>query len=315
MTLGLSPEQQELCDAVGQFAARNAPIATTRDSFDGLAAGRLPEWWDALVANGFHAVHLPEELGGQGGRLIDAACVLESAGKSLLPGPLLPTVAAGAVALLADPTPSAQSLVRDLAAGVTAAVVLPGDGDLHARAEDGRWIIGGASAVTSGVCAARIILVGAPTQDGDVVWVPVDAQKPAVAIEPVSGTDLVADAGSLRLDDYAATDSEVLTGIDPERARCVLLGLVASTTAGIVQWCLQAVTAHLRSREQFGKVIGTFQALQHSAAMLLVNSELATAAAWDAVRALDESLDQHRMAAPARRRSRSHPPRIWCSTR
>lgn len=161
MTLGLSPEQQELCDAVGQFAARNAPIATTRASFDELAAGRPPGWWDALVGNGFHAVHLPEDLGGQGGRLIDAACVLEAAGKSLLPGPLLPTVAAGAVALLADPTPSAQSLVRDLAAGVTAAVVLPGDGDLHARAVDGRWALSGASEVTPGVCAARIILVGA----------------------------------------------------------------------------------------------------------------------------------------------------------
>lgn len=296
MSLGLSPEQQELTDAVAQFAARNAPIATTRDSFDDFAAGRIPGWWDALVANGFHAVHLPDDVGGQGGRLIDAACVLESAGKSLLPGPLLPTVAAGAVALLADPTPSAQSLLRDLAGGATAAIVLPDDG-LHARAEDGQWLISGASEVTAGVCAARIILVGARAPDGDVVWAVVDSETPTATAEPVSGTDLVADAGILRLDDYRATDSETLTGIDPERARCVVVGLVASTTAGIVQWCVQAVTAHLRIREQFGKVIGTFQALQHNAAMLLVSSELATAAAWDAVRAVDESLDQHRIAA------------------
>lgn len=154
MTLGLSPEQQELGDAVGQFAARNAPIAATRDSFAELAAGRLPRWWDGLVANGFHAVHLPEELGGQGGRLMDAACVLESAGKSLLPGPLLPTVAAGAVALLADPAPAARSVLRDLAAGIPAAVVLPGDGDLHAGAGDGHWLLSGASEVTAG-CARR----------------------------------------------------------------------------------------------------------------------------------------------------------------
>ena len=89
----------------------------------------------------------------------------------------------------------------------------------------------------------------------------------------------------------------MLTGIDPDRAECVAVGLVASSTAGITQWCVDAVTAHLRTREQFGKVIGTFQALQHNAAMLLVNSELATAAAWDAVRAVDEPLDQHRLAA------------------
>src|SRR6202012_4872745 len=100
-----------------------------------------------------------------------------------------------------------------------------------------------------------------------------------------------------RLAEYDAAESAVLTGIDPDRAACVVVSLVASTTAGITQWCVDVVTAHLRTREQFGKVIGTFQALQHSAAMLLVNSELATAAAWDAVRAVDESLDQHRLAA------------------
>lgn len=297
MTLGLSPEQQELSDAVEQFADRHAPIAATRDSFEDLAAGRRSGWWDALVANGFHAVHLPEGLGGQGGRLIDAACVLEAAGKALLPGPLLPTVAAGAVALLADPTPAAEALVRDLAGGVISAVVLPDDGDFRARADGGGWRITGVSEVTVGVCAAETVLVGARAEDDEVVWVVVDTENPTATAEPVNGTDLVADAGILRLDDYRAAESQVLSGIDPDRARCVTVSLVASAMAGIAQWCVEAVTAHLRIREQFGKVIGTFQALQHSAAMLLVNSELATAAAWDAVRAVDESLDQHRMAA------------------
>ncbi len=296
MTLGLSPEQQELSDAVGQFAGRYAPIGSTREGFGELAAGQLPEWWDALAGNGFHAVHLPEHLGGQGGRLIDAACVLEAAGKALLPGPLLPTVAAGAIALLADPAPTAESLVRDLAAGATAAVVLPDDGEFRARADGARWLVTGASGVTAGVVSAQTILVGARTDDGDVVWVLVDAAKPTATVESATGTDLVTDAGVLRLTEYCVTDSEVLTGIDPDRARCVTLGLVASMMAGIAQWCVEAVTAHLRIREQFGRVIGTFQALQHNAAMLLVNSELATAAAWDAIRAADEPLDQHQIA-------------------
>ncbi|OBH93372.1 acyl-CoA dehydrogenase [Mycobacterium sp. E2733] len=297
MTLGLSPEQQDLSDAVGQFAGRHAPIAATRDSFDDLAAGLRPGWWDALVGNGFHAVHLPESLGGQGGRLIDAACVLEAAGKALLPGPLLPTVAAGAVALLADRTPAAEALLRDLAAGAIAAVVLPDDGDFRAHTDGRGWRITGVSEITAGVCAARTVLVAARSEDSGVVWAAVDSENPAMTAEPVNGTDLLADAGVLRLDDYRAAGSEVLTGIDPERARCITMGLLASAMAGIVRWCVEAVTAHLRIREQFGKVIGTFQALQHNAAMLLVSSELATAAAWDAVRANDESLDQHRMAA------------------
>lgn len=297
MTLGLTPEQQDLGDAVVQFANRHAPIAATRDSFDALAAGRLPEWWDALVANGFHAVHLPERLGGQGGRLIDAACVLEAAGKVLLPGPLLPTVTAGAVALLADPAPPAESLVRDLASGLPAAVVLADGGDFRARADGGGWLLNGTSDVTAGACSARVILVCARTDDGDVVWVPVEAGQSTATVESVSGTDLVADVGILRLDDYRA--AETLTGIHPDRAACVVVGLVASTAVGLAQWCVQSATAHLRTREQFGQVIGTFQALQHNAAMLLVNTELATAAAWDAVRAADESLDQLRLAAAA----------------
>ncbi len=289
MTLGLTPEQQELSDAVGQFAARHAPIAATRDSFD--YAGRRAAArhggmrWSPTAFTRFIC---PRSLGGQGGRLIDAACVLESAAKALLPGPLLPTVTAGAVALLADPTPAAESLVRDLASGVPAAVVLPDDGDFQARADGQRWLVTGARRSPRASCAARVILVGARTDDGDVVWVPVDTGKPAATVESVHGTDLVADVGILRLADYCAAESDVLTGIDPDRAECVAVGLVASTTAGIAQWCVEAVTAHLRTREQFGKVIGTFQALQHSAAMLLVNSELATAAAWDAVRAADE---------------------------
>ncbi|OBK10992.1 acyl-CoA dehydrogenase [Mycobacterium asiaticum] len=295
MTLGLTAEQQELSDAVGQFAARHAPVAATRESFGALARGELPAWWDALVANGFHAVHLPEDVGGQGGQLIDSACVLEAAAKALLPGPLLPTVAAGAVALQADPTPAREALLSGLAAGRPALVVLPGNGHFHARPDGDHWLVSGASDVTAGACSAEVILVAARNPDDDLVWVSVDPGKRTATIESVEGTDIVTDVGRLRLADHR-TD-EVLTGIDPERAECVVVGLVAATTAGITQWCVEAVTAHLRIREQFGKVIGTFQALQHSAAMLLINSELATAAAWDAVRAQDESLDQHRIAA------------------
>ena len=297
MTLGLSPEQQDLSEAVRQFAGRHAPIAATRDNFDKLAAGQLPDWWDTLVANGFHAVHLPEDLGGQGGGLIDAACVLESAGKALLPGPLLPTVATGAVALLAEPTASAESLIRDLASGSPAAIILPDDGDFQASGGGQGWLITGSSKVIAGACAARVILVGAHKDNGEVIWIRVDTEQHAATVESMPGTDLVADVGVLRLAEYDAAESAVLTGIDEDRAAGVVVGLVASTTAGIAQWCVDVVTAHLRTREQFGKVIGTFQALQHSAAMLLVNSELATAAAWDAVRAAAEPPVQHRIAA------------------
>ena len=142
MPIGLTPEQLQLEEAVGRFAARHAAVDQTRGSFDALADGTLPKWWDDLVAQGFHAVHLPDAVGGQGGSLVDAACVIEAAATALLPGPLLPTVITGAVVLsVGDNVPAADKLLSDLAAGGTATVVLPGH-RRPARDRHRRWMAG-----------------------------------------------------------------------------------------------------------------------------------------------------------------------------
>ncbi|MFV9633768.1 acyl-CoA dehydrogenase [Mycobacterium neumannii] len=297
MSLALTPEQRELSESVAQFAARRAPVSATRESFDLLAQGRLPSWWEDFVANGFHSVHLPENYGGQGGALLDAACVLEAAGRTSLPGPLLPTVATGAVALLAEPTPSAAALLTRLADGDAAALALPGNSTFTARDDGQRWSIDGDSNLLAGICTATTTLVSATTDRGNSIWLAVDTRHPAAAVESVRGTDLLTDLGRLRLTEYPVEKTDVLNGIDAERAEYLATALTASVAAGITQWCVEAATAHLCTREQFGKLIGTFQALQHSAAMLLVNSELASAATWDALRAASEPIDQHAMAA------------------
>jgi alkylation response protein AidB-like acyl-CoA dehydrogenase len=295
VSIGLTSEQEQLADAVAQFAARHAPIDSTRKTFDSLAAGELPEWWKDFVATGFHAVHLPEDVDGGGGALIDAACVVEAAATALLPGPVLSTVTAGAVAMLADAAPAASTLLGRLAEGASSTVVLPDDGVRATATTDG-WVVSATSGATLGMCSAQVILVAAQAEAGP-VWFVVDPASPAVRIDALRGTDLTTDVGTLHLAGYVVAHPSALTGIDAERARCVATALCASAASGTVRWCVDAVTAHLRTREQFGKAIGTFQALQHQAAALLVNAELATASAWDAVRAAQESLSQHRIAA------------------
>jgi alkylation response protein AidB-like acyl-CoA dehydrogenase len=294
MSIGLTSEQQQLAGAVAQFAGRRAPIEATRKNFDSLAAGQLPEWWDEFVATGFHAAHLPERVGGGGGALIDAACVVEAAATALLPGPVLSTVTAGAVALLADDAPAVSTLMGRLADGAAATVVLPDGGLRAAKTADG-WSVTGTSGATLGICSAQVILAGALVDDG-AIWFALDPSSSAT-ITTLRGTDLTTDIGVLHLDGHVVPPSSALAGIDTERARCVATALCASAASGTVRWCVDAVTTHLRTREQFGKPIGTFQALQHQAAMLLVNAELATAAAWDAVRAAKESLPQNQIAA------------------
>lgn len=297
MPIGLTPEQSQLSEAVGRFASRYAPVDKTRADFDPLAAGERPPWWDELVAHGFHAVHLPEDVGGQGGGLVDLACVIEAAATALLPGPLLATVTAGAVALLAGPDATREALLTDLAQGATAAVILPQRSEFVATADGADWRLSGVSEPTLGACSARSLIVAARCADGEVRWFVVDTTAATVAVDAQRGTDLTTDVGILRLDGHPVRTQ--LTGIDPHRAESLVVSLVSCAAAGSIRWCVNAVTAHLRTREQFGKVIGTFQALQHRAAMLLVNSELAMAAAWDAVRAADEPLEQHQLATAA----------------
>lgn len=296
MTIGLMPEQLQLADAIARFAARHAPIDKTRNSFDELAAGELPQWWDEFVANGFHAVHLPEEVGGQGGTLTDTACMVEAAAIALLPGPVLSTVTASAVVMLADDVSATRSVLQRLADGASATVILGEDSDFRAVATGGGWTIAGASAATLGARSAQVIIAAARAGE-DTVWFAIDPSRPGVTVEGRNGTDKTVDVGVVRLDDYEGAAGSVLAGLDGHRARCLVVALAAGAAAGTIRWCVNAITDHLRTREQFGKPIGTFQALQHQAAMLLVTSELATSAAWDAIRSAPEDLTQQRIAA------------------
>jgi alkylation response protein AidB-like acyl-CoA dehydrogenase len=297
MALATTTEQEHLADAVSQFAARHAPLDKTRAAFDSIAAGELPSWWEEFTAYGFHAVHVPEDAGGQGGTLADMACVVEAAAAALLPGPLLSTATTSAVASLADA--SAVALLVDLAAGATAATVLPEHSAVRAARRGGDWCLRGSSATTLGIVSAQRILLAAHSDGGTGLWFVLDARSPdsSLTVEQLRGTDLCTDVGVLHLADHVVPASSVVSGISAERARCIAVCLAACAAAGTVRRCADTAVDYIRTREQFGKPVGTFQALQHKAAELLVNAELAAAAAWDAVRAADESCEQHRLAA------------------
>ncbi|KAA0100539.1 acyl-CoA dehydrogenase [Mycolicibacterium sp. P1-5] len=292
MALAITIEQEQLAEAITQFAARHAPIDKTRAALDSISAGELPTWWEEFTANGFHAVHLSEEAGGQGGTLADTACVIEAAAAALLPGPLLSTVSASAVASLADG--SGAALVAALGGGATAVVVLPEDSGVRAVPDGAGWRLTGAIGSTLGLTGAQHVLLAAHTEDGAQLWFALESDT-GLTVESQRGTDLSTDVGTLTLDNYRADTT--VTGIDTERARCVVAALTACASAGTVRKGVETAVNYIRTREQFGKPIGSFQALQHKAAVLLVHAELASASAWDAVRAIDENIEQHRLAA------------------
>lgn len=106
MGIGITREQRDLAEAVRGWIARTVPPEETRKLLDAPGGqGGRPAHWDALAAQGFIGVHLPEECGGGGGTVLDLAVVLEEAARAALPGPYAANALASLVLARAAPRP------------------------------------------------------------------------------------------------------------------------------------------------------------------------------------------------------------------
>ncbi|HET8603588.1 MAG TPA: acyl-CoA dehydrogenase, partial [Marmoricola sp.] len=190
-----------------------------------------------------------------GGTLLDQSVALEAAAYALVPGPLLGTVAAGLV--VAD---------DDLRAGIA-------DGSASVGVQVGEVVLDAPT-------ATHLLLA-----DGD-GWVL--AERDAAEVLPGHGPDLSRTVGR-------ATGHGRSVDVDGEELRRLLLVLAAAEASGTARWCLDAAVEHARVREQFGRPIGSFQAVKHLCARMLETAESVTAAAWDA--AVAEAGEQARFAA------------------
>lgn len=294
MAIALTDDHRALADSVTGFATRHTPTARTRLAFAELATGGVPPHWAELVRQALHAVHLPEDCGGQGGGLEELAVVVEAAAAALLPGPFLPTVLASSVVTLGDEGTTRSGLLAEFASGATGTVVLPTPG-VTATADGDGWTLAGSSLPVLGLLSARIVIVGA--QHGDsVVWLHLDPEATGVTRQALEGTDLTRDVGRLRLDGVGIGAAGTVTGVAAPAARAVVVGLLAADAAGVLQWCLNASVSYAKIREQFGQPIGRFQAVKHKAARLFIAEELASAVAADAIRSLNQDADQQRIA-------------------
>ncbi|WGY03835.1 acyl-CoA dehydrogenase [Nocardioides sp. QY071] len=296
MALALTDDHRDLADSVAAWTRRAAPVEATRAQLDDLAAGKRPEAWDALVQQGLHAIHLPEEDGGAGAGLVELAVVTEQLGRALHPGPFLSTVLASAVVSAAPESPVRSAALEGFAEGATGAL---SDGPgLTATPYDGGWLLQGETRPVLGLPGADLVVVRATSATGQPVWCVLTPAAGEVIGEPA--TDLSRSVGRLVLDGRLVGAAEVLPAPAAERAELAAAALLAADAAGVARWCVDAAVAHVSTREQFGVPVGSFQAVQHKAALLLVKAEMIGAAAWDAARAGDDEHDnpaQQRLAA------------------
>ena len=199
MPVALTDEQIQLTDAMAGFAARYASMEQTRTHAVELGSGARPPCWPELVNQGWQAVHLPVDVGGQGGDLAAAACLLDAAGYALLPGALLPTVIAGAVVAAADDGPARTAVLTGIASGATAVALLPEAGVLSAAQVAGGWSVTGSAGPEIGLPGAQRVIVSARTAADELLWMVLDPGAPGVQIDAEPPTDSTRSVGSVRV--------------------------------------------------------------------------------------------------------------------
>jgi len=267
-----------------QFAARELVRAWARNSDSSEATrdverGNADAWrpvYARLADLGLFGVAVPEDRGGAGGSIEDLCAMVEEAAKALVPGPVATTALATVVIseVISDP-----ELLAALASGERfAGVAIEGDVQFDAAASR-------ASGTVSWVLGAA---------DGGVLLLPcgengllVDTGSDGVQVEPLRATDFSRPLARVVLTSAPAT----VVSVSRERVENLAATVLAAEAAGVTRWALDTGVAYAKVREQFGKPIGSFQAVKHLCAEMLCRAEQAEVAAADAARAAGDSSD------------------------
>ncbi|WP_101255522.1 acyl-CoA dehydrogenase family protein [Streptomyces barkulensis] len=252
--------------------------------------------WQTLARDlGAASLAVPEEAGGAGASVREVAVVLEELGRAAAPTPYLGSAVLATTALLAlddadgdgGDGGGASKLLASLAAGERTAALavplsaMPGTGAFPpaVRADSAGTLTGAVTSVAD-AAAADVLIVPAEGRDGPGLYA-VETTAAALAVVPRTSLDLTRPVADVTL---TGTAARRLAGAGRapaalERALLTGAGLLASEQLGIAEWCLTATVAYLKDRRQFGRQLGSFQALKHRLADLWLEVVGARAAA------------------------------------
>ncbi len=295
MLIGFTSEQSQLRDATRALLAEVSSGDRVRALMPD-PAGTDPDAWRQLGQLGLPGIAVPERFGGGGGSLVDQGVVLEEMGRALCGGPYFATAVLAAQTLLAVPDGdlAAAELLRGICAGgqtVTLAVTeASGRWDeasvtLRAEPATSGWELTGSKTFVPDGATADTILVAARTAAGTSLFA-VPGPAAGLTRTPLPAMDQTRKQARL---DFAATGGRLI-GADGEGWRIIERGLrraalgLAAEQVGGAQRVLELMVDHAVTRHQFGRPIGSFQAVQHKCAAVLVNVEAAKSAAYYGLR-------------------------------
>jgi alkylation response protein AidB-like acyl-CoA dehydrogenase len=280
-----SDTEEALRDSVRRLFADRCPPESVMSAY-AAAPQDFSDVWHALAADlGMAGLLVPEQLGGAGASAREAAVVMEEIGRAVAPVPFLSSAVLATVALLEAAGDEATETVKGLAAGaLTAALVVP----LPTAPDDAVACVG-VSGSASGLTGRVTSVAGA--READVLVVPVTGRDglelhtvsrdaSGVDVSPILALDMTRPLGNV---EFSGAASSRVSAAPAEPAVKAALeagaALLASEQLGIAQWCFDTTLAYAKQRKQFGRAIGSYQAIKHRLADLWIEVNSVAAAA------------------------------------
>jgi isovaleryl-CoA dehydrogenase len=307
----LTDEQRDFVDAIRDFCSRECGTRDQRERLtDGYAEHHSSDIYERMAALGWLGVTISEEYGGSGGSMLDACLFMEETSRGLAPigGYATTLIVAGATQRFGSEEQKAK-ILGGIARGAVEAIAMTepeagsdvGNLSCEAKAVDGGFLINGQKVFCSNAHIADHVLVVCRTTRGEnkhegmtMVWVPREADgMEVVPIETMGGretnylyfTDCEAPADAV-LGQVDQGWMQLMAGLNVERL------ILAATMLGIGQRAFEDCLAYVKERKQFGRPIGSFQALQHRLADVATDLEAARLMTYWVATLTDEDPDR-----------------------
>jgi alkylation response protein AidB-like acyl-CoA dehydrogenase len=285
MQFGLNESQEFLRNSARKFFSGECPITDVRRLMETDTAFDA-NLWAKLAEQGYTGIIFPEEFGGVGLGIVELILLMEEAGRALLPGPFFSTVVmAGSLLESTAKKEQKRKYLEPICRGEVRATVafFEAEGswdlaDVHLTEVNGR--LRGEKLFVPDAAVADWILVAA--RNGVFL---VDAKAPGTRVEPMQGMDLTRKLYSVQFDNTPAEKIGETTGLT--RPRAIATAALAAEMVGGMQRTLDLTVEYAKTRKQFGKPIGIFQAVQHQCADIYLETESARSAVYYAAWALE----------------------------
>jgi alkylation response protein AidB-like acyl-CoA dehydrogenase len=295
MEFGLNESQQLLKDNARKFFAGECPMAEVRRIME-TGTAYDAALWSKMAEQGYMGIIFPEQYGGVGLGKVEFTLLMEEGGRALLPGPFFSTVALAGMLIdaVADSGHKMKYLAPICAGGARSTVAMLEASvswnpvDVQITSANGK-LTGEKLFVTDAMVADFIIVVA---HDGIFA---VDAKAPGIVIQRMEAVDLTRKLYSVR---FSGTPAERLGNVEGlAQALDVTAVALAAEMVGGMQRTLDVTVEYAKTRKQFGKPIGIFQAVQHQCADMYLETESARSAAYYAAWALEENAPDAAVAA------------------